>query len=53
MGLVYTKLRSSMKQSRMSNLVLMSMNCDILRELNFEQVKKDFTNKKIRKKLFA
>ena len=52
MGLVYTKLRSSMRQTRMSNLVLMSMNYDILRALDFTQVKKDFVNRKIRKRLF-
>lgn len=52
MGLVYTKLRSSMRQTRMSNLVMMSMNHDVLRELDFTKVKKDFVNRKIRKKLF-
>ena len=50
--LIKDRLRSSMKQERLVHLTLMSIEYDILRELNFEDLIDSFAASKSRKELF-
>lgn len=51
MSHVKNKLRSAMTQTRMSSLVLLALNNDILREMNFDALINDFALRKARKTL--
>ena len=52
LGLVKNRLRSSMQQDRVSNLTLMSIEHDILHDLDFKDIIKAFSAKKTRRKHF-
>ncbi|KAK1892600.1 Zinc finger MYM-type protein 1 [Dissostichus eleginoides] len=52
LALVKNRLRSSMQQERVSNLTLMSIEHDILREMDFKNIIKAFSSKKTRRKHF-
>lgn len=47
--LIFGKLRTSMGQNRMNNLILMSSEVDLLRELSFDDVIETFAERKSRK----
>ncbi|XP_037797211.1 uncharacterized protein LOC119592460 [Penaeus monodon] len=47
--LIENRLRTSMKQKRLVNLVIMSIESDILRELDFKDIIHDFATRKSRK----
>ena len=47
--LIENRLRTSMKQERLVNLAIMSIESDILRELNFSDIISDFAAQKSRK----
>ena len=47
--LIENRLRTTKKQKRLVNLSLMSLESDILREIDFEDVVKDFAAVKARK----
>ena len=47
--LIFNRLRMSMTHSRMKRLVLMSVECDLLRKIDFSELILDFANRKIRK----
>ena len=47
--LIFNRLRMSMTHSRMKRLVLMSVECDLLRKIDFRELILDFANRKIRK----
>lgn len=47
--LIENRLRTSMKQERLVNLVIMSIESDILRELDFSDIISDFAARKSRK----
>src|SRR6218665_3930676 len=49
MKLIKNRLRTSMCNDRLSHMVLMSMESDILREINFEDLVIEFAKKKSRK----
>ncbi|KAK1892990.1 Zinc finger MYM-type protein 1 [Dissostichus eleginoides] len=52
LAFVKNRLRSSMQQERVSNLTLMSIEHDILREMDFKNIIKAFSSKKTRRKHF-
>uniref|UniRef100_A0A8P4KG01 TTF-type domain-containing protein n=1 Tax=Dicentrarchus labrax TaxID=13489 RepID=A0A8P4KG01_DICLA len=52
LGLVKNRLRSSMQQDRVSHLTLMSIEHDILRDLDFKDIIRAFSLKKTRRKHF-
>lgn len=52
MKLIKNRLRTSMSTDRLANLALMSIENDILKELEFESIIRDFAFKKSRKKSF-
>lgn len=52
MKLIKSRLRSSMEEDRLVHLVLLSSERDILREMTFDDVVKNFANEKCRKKFF-
>ena len=52
LALVKNRLRSSMEQERVSNLTLMSIEYDILRQMDFEDIIKAFSSSKSRRKNF-
>jgi hypothetical protein len=47
--LIFHRLRMSMTHSHMKRLVLMSIECDLLRKIDFSELILDFANRKIRK----
>ena len=49
MKLIKNRLRTSMGNERLSHLALMSIEADILREINFEDLVTEFAKKKTRK----
>jgi hypothetical protein len=49
MKLIKNRLRTSMCNDRLSHLALMSIEADILREINFEDLVTEFAKKKARK----
>ena len=49
MKLIKNRLRTSMLQERFTNLALLSIESDILREINFDDIINDFANRKARK----
>ncbi len=52
MKLIENRLRTSMSTDRLANLALMSIENDILKEIEFEFIIREFTFKKLRKKSF-
>lgn len=48
---IKNELRTSMLQERLNNLSIMSIECDILQETEFEDLIEDFAQQKSRKKL--
>ena len=52
LALAKNRLWSSMQQDRVSNLTLMSIEHDILRELDFQDIIMAFSSKKTRRKKF-
>ncbi|KAL3869311.1 hypothetical protein ACJMK2_042005 [Sinanodonta woodiana] len=50
--LIKTYLRSVIHQERLNNLALMSIESPISRDINYEQILKDFAEKKARKVCF-
>lgn len=52
MKLIKNRLRSTMTQNRLSNLSLLSIESDLLRELDFTEIINDFSLKKARKVSF-
>ena len=52
MKLIKSRLRSSMEEDRLVHLVLLSSERDILREITFDDIVKNFANEKCRKKSF-
>ncbi|KAK7162483.1 hypothetical protein R3I93_006713 [Phoxinus phoxinus] len=52
LGLVKNRLRSRMQQDRLSHLTLMSIEHDILRDLDFKDIIRAFSSKKTRQKHF-
>lgn len=52
LSLVKNRLRSTMHQERLNHLTLMSIESDILRELDFTNIIKDFSARKTRRKHF-
>ena len=44
--------RTTMRQERLESLSLLMIETDLLRQINFEALIKDFANKKCRRKLF-
>lgn len=51
MNIIKNYLRSTMGQSRMSSLSTLSIECELARQLNFEDVINDFAAKKTRRVL--
>ena len=49
MKLIKNRLRTSLGNERLSDLALMSIESDILRDINFEYVVNEFAKKKTRK----
>ena len=47
--LIKNRLRTSMLEDRLVDLTLLSIECDILLELNFDDIIDDFANQKARK----
>ena len=47
--LIKNRLRTSMSEDRLVGLTLLSIESDILRELNFDDIIDEFANKKARK----
>jgi hypothetical protein len=49
MKIIKNRLRTSMTHERLSNLAIMSIENDILRQLDFNEVIDEFASKKVRK----
>lgn len=47
--LIKNRLRSFIDQDRLNNLSLMSMKIDLLRDIKYDEIIKDFAEKKSRK----
>lgn len=47
--LIKNRLRTTMSEDRLVGLTLLSIESDIMRELNFDDIVNDFANRKARK----